>query len=116
MAPPWRWLLAAVAAAALGLLAPGSLVSQTPAAGRMASVEAIAPVAGGSQCAAVSCNRGSQSVPGAVPTVAVLGVLVVAAALLPLRRAWRRTRVATFALPGGSPLDLLRPPQPAQPA
>ena len=116
MVLPWRWLLAALAALALSLFAPGSLLSQTPASGRLASIEALAPAAGGSACTAVACNRGSTTASGVVPTVAVVGVLAVAGVVLPLRRLWRRIRNATFALPTGSPFALLRPPQPTLPA
>ena len=116
MAPAWRWLLAAVAALALSLFAPGSLLSQAPSVGRLASIEAATPLESGSACAAVACNRGSPASATAVPTVAVVGVLVVGAVVLPLRRAWRRTRAATFDLPAGSPCELLRPPQRVLPA
>jgi len=100
----------------LGLLAPGSMLSQAPLAGRLAAAEAVVPLPGGSECAAVSCNRGSTTSSGTVPTVAVAGMLLAAAVILPLRRAWRRTRTATFALPAGSPFDLQRPPQQPLPA
>jgi len=111
VAPSWRWLLVAVAAVALSLCAPGSLLTQAPGASRTASIEALVPTPGGSECAAVACNRGAPANPGAVPTVTVVGVLVAAWASITLRRTWRRTRATRFALPAGSPLDLLRPPQ-----
>ena len=101
--------MAAAAAVTMCCLVPGAMVSQAPAAGA-ATIVAPPPPPPVSDCAVVSCNRGSPpSVP--LPAVAVAGMFttgtVVLAALWPLRR----RRVGPVALPAGSPTLLLRPPQ-----
>ena len=114
MAPSWRWLLVAVAAAALSFFGPGSMLVPPVAVSHATSIEAALPDPGAAGCAAASCNRGSPAATGSVPTVAVISMLVVAGVALALTRTWRRTRAATFVLPSGSPLTLFRPPQRAQ--
>ena len=111
MAPGWRWLFAAVAAMTLCLFAPGSMLSQSPTGSVAPSIEPVALDPGAAGCTAAACNRGAPAATGAVPAVAAIGVLVVAGVALALTRTWRRTRVATFLLPTGSPLTLFHPPQ-----
>ena len=63
LASRWRRLLVTVAALAVSCLVPGSMLSQsTPAAGTIATAVAV-PAPSGSDCAAVSCNRGAPSSP-----------------------------------------------------
>ncbi len=100
----------------MSVFAPGSMLSLGQATGRLTSIEAEVPIVGGNQCTAVACNRGAPATSGAVSMVAVLGILVVAAVAVALRRAWRRTTALRFAMPVGSPFSLLRPPQQMQPA
>ena len=100
--------MAAAAAVTVCCLVPGAMVSRAPAAGAATIVAPPPPPA--SDCAVVSCNRGS---PPTVPlsAVAVAGMFttgtVVLAALWPLRR----RRAGPVALPAGSPTLLLHPPQ-----
>jgi hypothetical protein len=113
MALRWRWLLVALAAMTVGCLVPGSMVTQTPAAYRTASIEAAAPAPSGSECAAVACNRGSTSAPLPLPSVAVAGMLAAGALFFLLTHMVRRARRTATALPLGNPLRLFHPPQPA---
>lgn len=103
----------ALTAITIGCVAPGSLLSQPPALAPAASIEAVAPVptSGGSECAAVSCDRGSSSSPGLPPGLAVTGVLSLAALVVVAALTIRRRRTGRTVLPAGAPRLLLRPPQ-----
>ena len=111
MAPRWRWLLVTFAALAVSCVVPGSTPSQSPTAGGAAIVTALAPFPSGSQCAAVSCNRGSPSSTVPLPSiglaVAIASEILVLLALFAVRRARR----VTGTLPAGTPPPLLRPPR-----
>ena len=111
VAPRWRWLLVTLAALAVSCVVPGSMLSQPPPAGRAAMVTALAPAPSGSECAAVSCNRGSPSSTVPLPSISLAGTIaagiLVLLALFAVRRA-RRLRAPC--LPA-RPSPLLRPPQ-----
>jgi hypothetical protein len=107
----WRWLVA-LSALALGCLAPGASIAQPaprPVPGTIATPAAPAP--SGSECAAVSCDRGSPTAPAPAPGLALAGTLAAGTLVLLTICAVRRRRPATTSLPAGSPTRLLRPPQ-----
>ncbi|MGO9853760.1 MAG: hypothetical protein ACLPYY_01760 [Acidimicrobiales bacterium] len=113
MAPIRRWLMAAAAAVAMCCLVPGAMVSLAPAVGAATVVAPTPPPV--SNCAVVSCNRGSPpSVP--LPALAVAGIFTMGTAVLAALWHRRRRRVGLVALPAGSPTPLLRPPQRLLPA
>jgi hypothetical protein len=107
----WHWLLVALAAATVACLVPGSMVWESPATSRSASIEPAAPTPSGSECAAVACNPGSPSAPTPAPPLAVAGILAAGALFVLVTRLVRRKRQTTQDLPRGNPLPLLRPPQ-----
>jgi hypothetical protein len=107
----WRWLLMALAAVVVSCLVPGSMLSEVPAAARVASIEALAPSASGSNCAAVACNRGTTSSPAAAPSVALAGTLAAGILIVLLARTARRGHKTRLVLPEGAPARVLRPPQ-----
>lgn len=112
MRPGRHWLLLALAAAVVACLVPGSMLSEAAPISRTVSViEATSPAPSGSECAALSCQRGSPSSPAPVPALALAGALTFAT-LVPLSvGGFRRLRPVRTALPSGIPLRLLRPPQ-----
>jgi hypothetical protein len=114
MAPIWRWLLVALAAGTMCCLVPGSMVSQVPSA-EAASIVTPVSVPPVSECAVVSCNRGS---PPSVPLPAISMACVLTAGILVLALLWagRRVRTGATHLPTGTPSRLLRPPQHLLPA
>ncbi len=114
MAPIWRWLLVALVALTMSCLVPGSLVSQAPPTqGDNIATPVQTPSL--SECAAVSCNRGSPS-SAPLPAVSVAGALVAGIFMLALLRTLRRVRAGATTLPTGIPSRLLRPPQHVLPA
>jgi hypothetical protein len=100
-----------LAAVAVSCLVPGSMLAQPAGAAGAAAIVTAAPVPSGSECAAVSCNRGSSSSSVAIPSLALAGTLVAGILVLLELSAARRTRPGAVALPAGSPARLLRPPQ-----
>jgi hypothetical protein len=110
------WLLVACAAVAVACFLPGSLLSQPTAAARSAAIEAAEVASSGNGCAAVSCERGGPTVSVPLPTVTLAGVLAAEIVAVFLIRSRRRRRDLFLPLPSGSPVRLLRPPQPPLPA
>ena len=111
VAPRWRWLLVTLAALAVSCVVPGSMLSQPPPAGRAAMVTALAPAPSGSECAAVSCNRGSPSSTVPLPSVSLAGTIAAGMLVILALFAVLRARRRTGSLPAGTPSPLLRPPQ-----
>ena len=110
VAPRWRWLLVTLAALAVSCVVPGSVLSQTPPAGRAAVITGVAP-APSSECAAVSCNRGSSSSTAPLGSVSLAGTIAAAMLVLLAPFAVLRARRCAGNLPAGTPSPLLRPPQ-----
>jgi len=110
VAPRWRWLLVTLAALAVSCVVPGSVLSQAPPAGRAAMVTALAP-APLSECAAVSCNRGSSSSTVPLPSVSLAGTIAAGMLVILALFAVLRARRRAGSLPAGTPSPLLRPPQ-----
>lgn len=107
----WHWLVA-LTALAVGCLAPGAMLAQpTPSQGSGTIAIPAASAPSGSECAAVSCDRGSPSAPAPVPSLALAGTLAAGALVLLTIRSTRRRRRGAISLPAGSPTRLLRPPQ-----
>ena len=100
-----------LAALAVSCVVPGSMLSQSPTAGAAAIVTALAPSPSGSQCAAVSCNRGSPSSTVPLPSISLAGTIASRILVLLALFAVRRARRVTGTLPAGTPSPLLRPPQ-----
>jgi hypothetical protein len=112
VAPKWRWLLTALAALAVSCLVPGSMLSQpVPRVGGAAIVTPVTAAPTGSECAAVSCNRGSPSSTVPLPGITLAGAIAAGVLVLLALHAVRRRRRTVTALPAGSPSLLLRPPQ-----
>ena len=109
--PRWRWLLVTLAALAVSCVVPGSMLSQPPPAGGAAMVTAPAPAPSGSECAAVSCNRGSPSSTAPLPSVSLAGTIAAGMLVLLALFAVLRARRHAGSLPAGTPSPLLRPPQ-----
>ena len=110
VAPRWRWLLVTLAALAVSCVVPGFVLSQTPPAGRAAVITGVAP-APSSECAAVSCNRGSSSSTAPLASVSLAGTIAAAMLVLLAPFAVLRARRCAGNLPAGTPSPLLRPPQ-----
>ena len=113
VASRWRRLLVSVAAVAVSCLVPGSMLDRTtPAPGIGAIVTAGAvPLPSGSECAAVSCNRGSPSFSAPVPNLTLAGTIAAGLLVVLSLRTVRRARRRAAVLPTGSSSPLLRPPQ-----
>jgi hypothetical protein len=107
-----QWVLLMLAAVVVSCLIPGSMLSEAAPISRTVSVlEATSLAPSGSECAALSCQRGSPSTPAPVPALALACALAFAALVALSVGAFRRSRPARIALPAGIPLRLLRPPQ-----
>jgi hypothetical protein len=88
------------------------MLTQPPLqSGASAIITAAAPAPSGSECAAVSCNRGSPSSTASVPSITLAGTIAAGILVLLALCAVRRVRRGTSVLPAGSPTRLLRPPQ-----
>ena len=98
-------------AVAVSCLVPGSMLAQPTGAPGTTAIVTQAAVPSGSECAAVSCNRGSSSSSVPIPSLALAGTLAAGILVLLALSAARRHRPGAVALPAGSPLRLLRPPQ-----
>jgi len=99
-----------LAALAVSCVVPGSTLSETPTGGA-AIVTALAPAPSGSECAAVSCNRGSPSSTASPPSISLAGMIAAGILVLLALFAVRRARRLAGTLPAGTPSPLLRPPQ-----
>jgi len=100
-----------LAALAVSCVVPGSTLSESPTAGGAAIVTALAPAPSGSECAAVSCNRGSPSSTASLPSISLAGTIAAGILVLLALFAVRRARRLAGTLPAGTPSPLLRPPQ-----
>ena len=105
-----------LAAVAVSCLVPGSMLSQPPVRAASAAIITVAaPAASGSECAAVSCNRGSATSTASLPGITLAGTLAAGLLSVLTLRTVRRVRRGTV-LPAGSLTRLLRPPQHLLPA
>jgi len=108
----WQWLVVTLAAVAVSCLVPGSMVSQPPPqAGGGTIITAAAPSPSGSECAAVSCNRGSPSSTVPLPSITLAGTIAAGLLVVLALCAFRRPRRGAALLPAGAPSPLFRPPQ-----
>jgi hypothetical protein len=88
------------------------MLSQPPVqAGGAAIITAGVPAPSGSECAAVSCNRGSSSSTASVPSITLAGMLAAGLLVVAALCGVRRVRRGATVLPAGSLTRLLRPPQ-----
>jgi hypothetical protein len=93
------------------------MLSQPPVQpGGGAIITAAVPAPSGSECAAVSCNRGSPSSTASLPSITLAGTIAAGLLVVLALYAARRARRGAAVLPAGSPMRLLRPPQRVLPA
>jgi ABC-type Fe3+ transport system permease subunit len=112
MSVRWRWSLVVVLAAmVLGGFIPQAFLVGRLAPASMAVASRTGPPTFPSGCSGASCSKSSPGAPTPSLTIAALAATVGIAAAAALNRFSRRNRPGAHALPRGSTLTLLRPPQ-----